>query len=127
MWAPYGGAPSDEIFVKFGMTKVRFLKLLTYAVASPECDFQIAQRIRETTYSRAPTSDSPPTQAGGSRGNQYRRTPPVMTAMLSGHNPAPPSPNHPTTNPGSRRIVTGAPRLKLPPLSDRRSQSASPT
>lgn len=48
MWAPYGGAPSDEIFVKFGMTKVRFLKLLTYAVASPECDFQIAQRIRET-------------------------------------------------------------------------------
>ena len=27
-WAPYGGAPEEEIFVQFGMTRARFAEVL---------------------------------------------------------------------------------------------------
>jgi len=41
IWAPYGGAPEDEIFIRFGMTRNRFDEMLVQArvnaPTTPEC------------------------------------------------------------------------------------------
>jgi hypothetical protein len=42
MWAPFGGAPDDEIMVRFGMTKPRFLDVLMQVLTASGGDPEIA-------------------------------------------------------------------------------------
>ncbi|WP_128970212.1 hypothetical protein [Rhodococcus opacus] len=49
-WAPYGGAPAEEIFVRYGMTTERFLCVLADATSSPDCDPLIATTLRSTYF-----------------------------------------------------------------------------
>nr|WP_081437572.1 hypothetical protein [Rhodococcus jostii] len=37
MWAPYGGAPEEEILVHFGMTTHRFIERLWQVIAQSNC------------------------------------------------------------------------------------------
>nr|WP_082324999.1 MULTISPECIES: hypothetical protein [Rhodococcus] len=37
MWAPYGGAPDEEILVHFGMTTQRFIERLWQVVPESKC------------------------------------------------------------------------------------------
>jgi hypothetical protein len=40
MWAPYGGAPEDEILAHFGMTTHRFIERLWQVILESDCDHE---------------------------------------------------------------------------------------
>nr|GLK33307.1 hypothetical protein GCM10017611_01490 [Rhodococcus wratislaviensis] len=44
-WAPYGGAPDEEVFINFGMAMHRFREKLREAVAAGFCDPRIADYL----------------------------------------------------------------------------------
>ncbi|RZL77029.1 MAG: hypothetical protein EOP32_26555 [Rhodococcus sp. (in: high G+C Gram-positive bacteria)] len=52
-WIPYGGPPSDEVIVRFGMTTARFSEALRQAISLPDCDRGIAQRIHTAYFTPA--------------------------------------------------------------------------
>ena len=37
MWAPFGGAPEEDIFLHFGLTANQFIDPLWYAIAESKC------------------------------------------------------------------------------------------
>ena len=51
-WIPYGGPPSDEIMVQFGMTMARFSEALRQAIYLPDCDPGVARRIHTAYFMR---------------------------------------------------------------------------
>jgi hypothetical protein len=53
-WAPYGKAPSEEIFVRYGMTIERFLEVLADAISMPDCDPRIATLLRTIYFPQRP-------------------------------------------------------------------------
>lgn len=38
MWAPFGGAPEEDVLVNFGLTTRRFIDRLWHAIAESKCD-----------------------------------------------------------------------------------------
>ena len=53
-WAPYGKAPREEIFVRYGMAVERFLDVLADAISMPDCDPRIAALLRTIYFSHRP-------------------------------------------------------------------------
>ncbi|WAM19905.1 hypothetical protein [Rhodococcus sp. JS3073] len=47
-WTPYGRAPDDEVFEKFGMTPERFAGQLLEALKTEECAPDVAATLRAT-------------------------------------------------------------------------------
>ncbi|RYE43441.1 MAG: hypothetical protein EOP24_28380 [Hyphomicrobiales bacterium] len=47
-WAPYGRAPDDGVFEKFGMTPEQFAWRLLEALKTEECAPDVAATLRET-------------------------------------------------------------------------------
>jgi len=45
IWAPFGGVPHDETFIKFGMTKARFMETLWQILEESDCDADLRQRF----------------------------------------------------------------------------------
>ncbi|RYF46178.1 MAG: hypothetical protein EOO27_39945 [Comamonadaceae bacterium] len=44
-WAPYGGAPREEILVRFGMTPARFAERLREALSEIPCGPETRRRM----------------------------------------------------------------------------------
>lgn len=49
IWAPYGGVPTEEIFVKFGVSQTQFIADLWRAVVRRGCD-PVTCRLLTDTY-----------------------------------------------------------------------------
>ncbi len=45
-WAPYGRAPDDEVFEKFGMAPERFARRMFEALETEECAVDVAATLR---------------------------------------------------------------------------------
>lgn len=45
-WAPYGGPSSEEIFVRFGMTRARFTRLLWQIVEHNRLEPEVTDRLK---------------------------------------------------------------------------------
>ncbi|WP_148228478.1 hypothetical protein [Rhodococcus jostii] len=45
-WAPYGRAPDDEVFERFGMAPARFARRLFEALETGECAADVAETLR---------------------------------------------------------------------------------
>lgn len=48
VWAAFGGVPADETFVRFGMSRTRFVDQLWQVIREFGCDGDLAHRFRET-------------------------------------------------------------------------------
>lgn len=46
-WMPYGGAPDEDIFVNFGMTRDRFFQKLWYCMTEVRIDREVAKELAE--------------------------------------------------------------------------------
>lgn len=53
-WAPFGGPPDEEIFIRFGITRSRFTEKLWRIIAEGECSPEIARHLEEIYPSRQP-------------------------------------------------------------------------
>jgi len=53
-WAPYGKVPTEEIFVRYGMTAARYFEVLAEVISVPDCDPQIATTLRTIYFSQRP-------------------------------------------------------------------------
>jgi len=58
IWAPYGGAPDDEVFQRFGMARSRFIEKVWETIQDAGCDSRIADQLA-TVY---PRTQVPPTE-----------------------------------------------------------------
>ncbi|MFE7421106.1 hypothetical protein [Rhodococcus sp. NPDC057529] len=47
IWMPYGGAPADEIFLNFGLSKPQFTEELRRAINDTSCD----EAVRNSLHS----------------------------------------------------------------------------
>jgi len=45
IWAPYGGAPAEEIFPQFGITTTEFVARLWHAIGETRCDPALVQQL----------------------------------------------------------------------------------
>jgi hypothetical protein len=44
-WLPYGGAPDEDIFEKFGMTRTRFIERLWHTIRESHADPRLSARL----------------------------------------------------------------------------------
>ena len=51
-WAPYGKMPTEDIFVRYGMTTARYFEVLADVISMPDCDPQIATTLRSIYFSQ---------------------------------------------------------------------------
>ncbi|MFF2027410.1 hypothetical protein ACFVW2_37290 [Streptomyces sp. NPDC058171] len=66
IWAPFGGVPEDETFIKFGMHPWRFIERLWHILSEIPCDRaemdQLLQAFPSTAVAvTGPDSDAPTT------------------------------------------------------------------
>ncbi|WP_329407012.1 hypothetical protein OG563_34150 [Nocardia vinacea] len=47
IWAPFGGVPEDETFIKFGMRPWRFLEKLWHILSEMPCDRAEVDQLRQ--------------------------------------------------------------------------------
>jgi hypothetical protein len=45
MWAPFGGPPDVDVFVKFGIVKSMFIERVWQIISSNRCDQKLARRL----------------------------------------------------------------------------------
>ncbi|MFC9552248.1 hypothetical protein ACFTWF_15465 [Rhodococcus sp. NPDC056960] len=57
LWAPFGGVPEDETFIKFGMRPWRFVERLWQIIAESPCEKQEMDRFRQAYPQPAAVAD----------------------------------------------------------------------
>ena len=63
LWAPFGGVPEDETFIRFGMRPWRFIERLWQIIAESPCERKEVERFRQAyplpAASADPACDAP--------------------------------------------------------------------
>lgn len=60
MWAPYGGAPEEEILVHFGMTTHQFIERLWQFIPESNCDQEEIRSLASAYPPSRRTNSAPP-------------------------------------------------------------------
>ncbi|MFD7008034.1 hypothetical protein [Rhodococcus jostii] len=74
-WAPFGGPPGEETFLRFGMTSARFAERLWQLVQDGRISVELSRSFAEVYSPRSarPTTDvAPPPRRGSGTGRRTR-------------------------------------------------------